>query len=218
LPDVTPPVPAAEAPAVDAPDEDAAVDAPDEDAPTPASDATPEEAPTSPAPTEDLPAPPAPAPPSPPAPSVAPAPMSAGFSANGRRRVRRGRSPVSGSHDRSNGTPRTEAPLHGPNGSRPGAPASPPAVSDGPVATGAVSGPEPPQPGEPEARAELPAQPTADAPPLPRRERGATTGDVDAAADEEALDLFGELDDGAGRSTLGDFQRGQESARRETRR
>jgi len=51
-------------------------------------------------------------------------------------------------------------------------------------------------------------------PPLPRREKGAS-----ARAKEEALDLFGELEAGAsgGRSSLADFQRGQESARQEGR-
>lgn len=55
-------------------------------------------------------------------------------------------------------------------------------------------------------------------PPLPRRERGASSR-LEAKAKEEALDLFGALEEdaGGGRSSLGDFQRGQESARKEAR-
>lgn len=53
-------------------------------------------------------------------------------------------------------------------------------------------------------------------PPLPRRERGATD---ETPAKDEALDLFSDLvgEDTGARSSLGDFQRGQESARKEAR-
>ena len=144
--------------------------------------------------------PPAPTPAVPPAPVPAPVPV--GFSANGRsRRSRRGRSPVNGSHGRTTSLPPPELAEAPP----PSMPSAPPSGSDTTPS---------PEPQEPTTR------PAAEAPPLPRRERGASVAEEPAepGLPDEAMDLFAGYDDGAaGRASLGDFQRGQESARREAR-
>lgn len=78
--------------------------------------------------------------------------------------------------------------------------------------------PEPHEPVAPAPESALPARPNTDAPPLPRRERGASTAADEPTGDQEALDLFGGFDGAdTDRSTLADFQRGQETARREAR-
>ncbi len=162
---------------------------------------------------------PAAAPPAAATPPAQPAPMSAGFSASGRRRRgRRGRSPVAGSHDRSAApAPRPEA-APGPTADDQTMPPVRPPIAGTPLQTGAVRLPKPPEPVAPAPEAALPTRPNTDAPPLPRRERGATDPAPTSSGDEEALDLFGGFDGSdAGRSTLADFQRGQESARKEAR-
>ncbi len=160
-------------------------------------------------------------PPAPPTAEPAPAtPMSAGFSASGRRgrRGRRGRSPVSGSHDRTTPVAPPATPPPAPDAGDVTPPAArPPAPR--PLQTGAVRLPKPPDPVAPSPESALPTRSNNEAPPLPRRERGATgAGDDDSSGDAEALDLFGDFDaETSARSTLADFQRGQESARKEAR-
>lgn len=180
------------------------------------------------------------------APAV-PAPMSAGFSASGvRRRGRRARTPVATPHDRQPTAPgsATSAPQGREQRSaedETAPPVRPPTV-DRPLPTGAVRLPEPtptqsappqstpspaarapetdPRPQQPQAggrsrSAPIQASPNG-MPPLPRREKGAS---AEARAKDEALDLFSDLVEGdtGARSSLGDFQRGQESARKEAR-
>ena len=82
----------------------------------------------------------------------------------------------------------------------------------------------PAPPAAPPAQVPAGPSPQADAdisalPSLPRRQRDAemVEGPDLTGVDEEVMDLFGDIDDTGGRSSLGDFQRGQESARREAR-
>lgn len=97
----------------------------------------------------------------------------------------------------------------------PTTPSPSPAAAEGPLPTSAIRLPKPPEPVQPST----PEAGDPGAPPLPRRERGATAKDpAEERAENEAMDLFGELEaEAPARSTLADFQRGQESARKEAR-
>ena len=228
------PDPPAEQPTAEAP-----VPPPPVDTPPPTEQPTPSSAPTS-SPTAQPPVPPSPTeqPVPAPAPPAAPSPakLSQGFSANGRgRRGRRSRSPVSTPHDRQPSAPGAPPPPPAGDqrdGQGPTAPPERPPAAPKPLPTRAVRLPKPEGTTNPSPTHQQPMStpPAAGAPAtngngstpgkdgaaaLPRRERGATS---QAKAKDEALDLFGELDAvDRGRSSLGDFQRGQESARKEVR-
>ena len=140
-------------------------------------------------------------------PTVRPLPSpSAGFSANGtRRRSRRGRPPVRASHERAAPPPPVDAPAAVPADA--GRPDRGAARDD----TGQLPAPD--------VSPVTSARPAAASPPLPRRQRGGPVhGDAEPApVDEEVMDLFGDIEDGGGGASLADYQRGQETARREAR-